>query len=222
MKPVSGGSGDKLRDQEQSLYELGLRCAEFDETASDSTIPDYLTLIEGKLKNLEHTDVKVKIDDQIFNCHLVALKCYSKYFQCLDEICGYAETIELPGTDVTPRAFSVIYAWILADGATITRLNFVENLKAATFLKMDELVRQCWCCIDNKEIFNERTAFTLYMEAREQKFPLLQTIMTPRISKVFLTIVASKEFLELEFPSVRAILKSNNIAVNEETDVLYS
>ena len=171
---------------------------------------------------MEQTDIQVKIKEEIFNCHMIALKCYSKYFQCLDEICGYTEVIELPEAEVTPRAFSAIYAWILSDEATISRSNFVEILKAATFLKIDQLVRQYWCCIDSKDLFNERSAFTLYMEAKEQRFPLLQTIMTPRISKVFLSVVASKEFVELEFEDVQAFLKSNKIAVNGETDVLYS
>ena len=224
MKSKSGGSGDKVPVQiEQSMSELGLCSSKFENTInpSDFAIPDYFTLIESKLKNLDQTDVQIKIDEDIRHCHLVALKCYSRYFQCLED-CDDTRIIELPSSEVSTRAFASIYTWILTDTATIERSYFIEVLKAATYLKIDQLVRQYWCCIDSKEIFNERTAFTLYLEAKEERFPLLQTIMLPRISKVFLTVVASKEFLEMSFEETRALLRSNFISVNEETDVLYS
>lgn len=219
--------------QEKSIEEMGFEPRKFDHEWEmeenldgdvDSESPKkYILDVLKMLQTREFCDTLVCIGDNRFPCHMVVLKNYSLYFKYLDECSqGYQEKIELPEKEVSAVAFQTIYEWMLQDDATVSRKNFVEVLKAVSFLKVHQMKEQFWSCIDNLNLFNERSAFTLYLEAKKIDFPLIKTIMLSRISKVFLTVVASKEFLELTFNELKDLLKSNNIAVNSELDVLHS
>lgn len=73
---------------------------------------------------------------------------------------------------------------------------------------------QCWVFIDNRDVFNENTAFMLYMEAKHRKLPEIQELMLPRIKIFFLMLVSSKDWLEMELVDVKNLLKSNYIYIN--------
>lgn len=77
-----------------------------------------------------------------------------------------------------------------------------------------DLVEQCWAFIDNNDVFNEDTAFLLYMDAKEKNLPEVRELMLPRIQHFFLMLVSSQDWLELDIDDVKNILKSNYIRVN--------
>lgn len=77
-----------------------------------------------------------------------------------------------------------------------------------------DLVEQCWAFIDNNDVFNEDTAFLLYMDAKEKNLPEVRELMLPRIQHFFLMLVSSQDWLELDLEDVKNILKSNYIRVN--------
>lgn len=77
-----------------------------------------------------------------------------------------------------------------------------------------ELEEQCWLFIDSEEVFNEETAFLLFMEAKRNGQIDVMQLMIPRIRKFFLTLVSSQDFLELSAEEVCAFLSSNYIYIN--------
>ncbi|KAH1009071.1 hypothetical protein HUJ04_001495 [Dendroctonus ponderosae] len=77
-----------------------------------------------------------------------------------------------------------------------------------------DLVEQCWAFIDNVDVFNEDTAFLLYMDAKKRNLPEVKELMLPRIQLFFLMLVSSQDWLELEVDDIKNLLKSNYIAVN--------
>ena len=203
---------------EKTLYELGLRPK--DCSYNDDSIPDYLSKVTKLIKNYEHTDVSIKIGNDIFECHMDVLKCYSEYFVFLDaDESNSNEIIELSETDVTPNAFKIIYDWMLSDDNCVQRDSFPEIFKAALFLKVKELEQTCFRYMDLK--LEERSALQLYLEAKSVNFSILQKHLAQSISKIFLTFAASIEFLNLSFDDVEAILTSNKIGVNSELDVMF-
>lgn len=170
------------------------------------------------ITNYEKTNVKIKIDNTQFNCHMIVLQCYSDYFEdkTLDQV------IELPSDKVTSQAFIMIYNWMLTPKPIVQREGILELFNAALFLRIRSLVDQCWVCLDDEQMFTEDAAFLLYLEARSFGHELLKQLMLTRICKFFLTLVSSKEFLDLSFHEVCTLLQSNCIGVNSETDVLLS
>lgn len=78
------------------------------------------------------------------------------------------------------------------------------------------------CIIDDQELIGEREALSLYLEAIEADEPFLKNQMMKKIEFIFLTFVASIEFLELSFANIQDLFKLNSIAVNSEIDVLFS
>lgn len=203
---------------EKTLFELGLRPK--DSSYNDDTIHDYLSKVTKLIQNFKQTDVSIQIGTDLFECHMDVLKCYSEYFVFLDADDNNSnEVIELSETDVTPKAFAIIYDWMLSDDNCVPRELFPEIFKAALFLKVKELEQNCFRYMDLK--LEERSGLQLYLEAKYVNLPILQKQMSQTISKIFLTFAASIEFLNLSFDEVEAILTSNKIAVNSELDVLF-
>lgn len=179
---------------------------------------DMLVLLEKMIKNYEKTNVQIRIADTTFNCHMMVLQCYSDFFMELNS----EQLVVLPADKVTPEAFFMVYDWMLSSKPMVQREGMLELFNAAQFLKIKGLVDQCWVCLDDDEHFCEDAAFLLYLEARKYDHELIQQLMLSRICKFFLTLVASKEFLELTPKEVCTLLQSNTIGVNMETEVLMA
>ena len=177
-----------------------------------------LVLLERIIKSNQYPDVTIEISDKSFSCHMIALQAYSKFFYDL----GNPTLVSLPHEKVTPAAFKRIYDWIISDKPRVQRHHLLEVLIAAKFLKISELAEQCWACLESERHFSEDNAFVMYLESRARGEHTIQELMMNRISKFFLTIVACKEFLELDVDEVVRLLKMNNIGIHSESEVFFS
>ncbi|CAL1681888.1 unnamed protein product [Lasius platythorax] len=174
-----------------------------------------------RITNYKNADCIVRIDHDEFHCHLLVLQSYSTFF---DET-NYKD-INLSGSRVTSKAFSIIYDWMISpineSYQLLRRDNILEIFMAAQYLGIKELEEQCWAFIDNDELFSEDTAFLLYLEAKKIGNTAVMELMVPRIMKFFLMLVSTKDFLELSVDELCLLLKSNYICVNSEIEVLMS
>lgn len=177
---------------------------------------DIKTLMIDTIMKHEKTDVEVVINQTIFRCHMIVLQCYSKYF---DNIIDNPKSIRLPSNEITPKAFYLIYKWMLSSDPLIGRKDILEFFKGAQFLQIECAASQCWACICDTN-FVEDTALLLYLEAREIGLVDVQKAMSSRICKFFLKFVASKEFLDLNVDEVIVFLTSNSIGVHNEMEVI--
>lgn len=175
-----------------------------------------------RITNYINPDCLVQIEDVQFNCHLLVLQCYSVYFNEKTS----RDVVKLPADSVTPKAFELIYEWMTyvhGDSYTILkRDNILEVFSAAQFLGIKELEEQCWAFVDCEELFSEDTAFLLYLEAKKVGNTAVMELMIPRIMKFFLTLVSSKDFLDLKLDEVYVLLSSNYITVHSEIEVFMS
>ncbi|XP_071646943.1 uncharacterized protein [Temnothorax longispinosus] len=174
-----------------------------------------------RIINYKNADCVVRIDHDEFHCHLLVLQSYSIFF---DE--KNRKDIDLSGSSVTSKAFSIIYDWMISpineSYQLLRRDNILEIFMAAQYLGIKELEEQCWAFIDNDELFSEDTAFLLYLEAKKIGNTAVMELMVPRIMKFFLMLVSTKDFLELSTDELCLLLKSNYICVNSEMEVLMS
>ncbi|XP_011705988.1 PREDICTED: uncharacterized protein LOC105461201 isoform X2 [Wasmannia auropunctata] len=174
-----------------------------------------------RITNYKNADCVVRIDHDEFHCHLLVLQSYSKFFD--EKNC---KNIDLSGSSVTSKAFSIIYDWMISpineSCQLLRRDNILEIFMAAQYLGIKELEEQCWAFIDNDELFSEDTAFLLYLEAKKIGNTAVMELMVPRIMKFFLMLVSTKDFLELSMDELCLLLKSNYICVNSEMEVLMS
>lgn len=70
----------------------------------------------------------------------------------------------------------------------------MEIFTAATFLQVKGIIDQCYAYLGDPQIFFEDSAFLMYLEAEKYNCELkeqIQHLMSNRISKFFLSIVAS-------------------------------
>lgn len=177
---------------------------------------DLFELLRQMIMSFEKTNVQIRIADTTFNCHMLVLQCYSEFFKNLNG----EQQIVLPAEKVTPQAFYKVYEWMLTSQPIVQREGILELFNAAHFLKIRGLVAQCWVCLDDDVRFCEDAAFLLYLEARAlDQDELIQRLMLKRVNKFFLTLVASKEFLDFEVDELCSLLSSNTICVNAEMDV---
>lgn len=177
--------------------------------------PDLVAELLRMITTYEHTNVQIEINNTAFNCHMMVLQCYSDFFRSL----SHERHVVLPPEIVTPRAFLLIYEWMKSPNATVHREAILEVLQAALFLKISSLTSQCWACLNDARRICEADAVLLYMEAREFKMTTVQDMMLKRVGTIFLTLVASEEYLKLRVDEVIALLSSNSIGVNAEIEV---
>ncbi|XP_072393061.1 uncharacterized protein [Diabrotica undecimpunctata] len=180
----------------------------------------YLELY-SRITNYTNADCKVYIDNEEFNCHLIVLQCYSELFDAYIAV----KKVELPSDKCTATSFAFIYEWMITGEPSyrdLTRDNVLDIFNSAKYLKIKDLVEQCWAFIDHNEVFYEDTAFLLYMDAKEKSLTEVRELMLPRIQGFFLMLVSSQNWLELEVEDVKNFLKSNYICVNCEMEVFMS
>ncbi|KYM96591.1 Kelch-like protein 26 [Cyphomyrmex costatus] len=174
-----------------------------------------------RITNYKNADCVIRIDHDEFHCHLLVLQSYSTFFD--EKNC---KNIDLSGSSMTSKAFSIIYDWMISpineSCQLLRRDNILEIFMAAQYLGIKELEEQCWAFIDNDELFSEDTAFLLYLDAKKINNTAVMELMVPRIMKFFLMLVSTKDFLELSVDELCLLLKSNYICVNSEMEVLMS
>ncbi|XP_044754523.1 uncharacterized protein LOC123313627 [Coccinella septempunctata] len=180
----------------------------------------YLELY-SRITNYTNADCKVYIDNEEFNCHLLVLQCYSELF---DEYIA-VKKVELPSDKCSASSFAFIYEWMITGEPSykeLNRDNVLDIFISAKYLKIKDLMEQCWAFIDNVEVFSEDTAFFLYMDAKSKGYEEVQELMLPRIQGFFLMLVSSQDWLELQVEDVKNLLQSNYICVNCEMEVFMS
>ncbi|XP_069703946.1 uncharacterized protein [Periplaneta americana] len=210
-------------ESEQNLTELGFTSSEPIDW-SNVSLPnksDLYKLLRYRINNYINPDCVVHVGNEEFNCHHLILQCYSSYFDK-----AYFKEAELPESNVSPRAFSLIYDWMISEGLEsyqlLRRDNILEVFLAAQFLGVKELEEQCWAFIECDELFSEETAFFLYLDAKKYGHTAIMEMMIPRIMKFFLTLVSSKDFLDLSAEELCEFLRSNYICVHSEIEVFMS
>lgn len=207
-------------EEELSAYEMGLKHengVNWDRIRMPKKTGT-LVLLERMIKSNLYPDVTIEISDKSFPCHMIALQAYSKFFYDL----GNASVLSLPAEKVTPAAFKLIYEWIISDKPRVQQRHLLEVVIAAKFLKISELTEQCWACLESERHFSEDKAFVMYLESRARGENTIQDLMMNRVSKFFLTIVACKEFLDLDVDEVVRLLKLNTIGIHSESEVFFS
>lgn len=213
----NAGDG-KIIQKELRLSEIGFMSSQVDDfdKISQPRKKSLIALLKVMIDNYVNTDVVISIGDRSFNCHLMVLQCYSRFFMSRTN----EDKIYLPPNKVSPTAFVMVYDWMLTSEPKVHREGLLQLFIAAQFLQIDSLIDQCWVCLDDYDRFREDAAFLLYVEAREYKLQLIMDLMFTRICKFFIILVASKEFVELDCKEVSTLLKSNSIGVNSESEVL--
>jgi BTB And C-terminal Kelch/Domain of unknown function (DUF4734)/BTB/POZ domain len=205
---------DRVLDEEEQL-ELG----------HDPNQPRLIERMKRRVTGFLQTDMIVQISGHskmLFNCHRSVLQCYSGYFYDLG---GAVTEVMLPGEQVTPEIFKSVYEWMLADDPLFPVHEYdslVELFTAASFLRIRDLLHQCWTVFDDEDVFNEETAFCFYQKLRRTQHEDIKKILLHRISRFFLTLVASRDFVDLDCEEVMQLLQSNSIATANEVDVLFA
>lgn len=175
-------------------------------------------LLEDMILEKFFADTTIYIEEEIFECNLLAMRCYSNYFS---EIETGIRMMNLFPENVTADSLEIVCDWILYPDVEIARQFVVDLFKTSKYLDIEELVELCWALLSDDEI-SEEFAFQTYLEARERKCYPIMEIMLSRISKLFLIIVSCKQFVESSLSEVQSFLQSSMIAVNSEMEVFFA
>lgn len=181
--------------------------------------PCYKDQLEPILKAGLKWDVKVFVGIYKFYCFQCVLEVYSPYFRRpkLEDV------VQLPSHKVTPRAFHTIYYWMLHEKLQphkrYSNRYLLEIYSSAKYLGIPEIIEAVWNNLDI--IKNENEAFTLMPDLNYMDLTNFEFLCYARISRFFLTLVASHEFIEMELYNVKRLLSNHNAGVNSEIEVSY-
>ncbi|KAH8371533.1 hypothetical protein KR093_007902 [Drosophila rubida] len=174
------------------------------------------------LQDDECFDIKVYIGAYKFRCHLAILQLYSSRFVPKPRQTSYR--LRLPEDQVTPEAFNAIYNWMSYDKPMklkqYNKRNLIEFYKAVKYLDIPELNDSVCNALD--KIKHEAEAFTMLLDFTQLGLMDFEVLFLSRISRFFLTIVSSLEFMEMSPRYVRQLLGSNFLGVNNEIEVFYA
>lgn len=160
----------------------------------------------------------IYISDSEFKCDTQILAAYSKYFETLDRS---LHIIYFFPENVSVESFVAILNWTLVPEATVRREGVIDLYAAALYLEIPELEKQCWAFF-NVDGNYMSYSFDLYLEARERSNQTIMNIMVTRVSKFFLLMVASKQFLGFSLDEIKRFFRSSVIAVNDEIEVFLA
>lgn len=179
--------------------------------------PNLYELLSEIVQKDRKTNAVITIAQSSLQVHLIVLQCFSGLF-C--DLGNDTVNVELPSEWVTPRAFRLIYDWMIADAPLLSRLGLLEVLRAASFLRIPQLEKQCEHCLAHG--ITEESAVLLYLEARLLRMERTHRPLLQRVGRFFLTLVASQEFLQLPMHALWLLLSSNGIGVNTELEVFMA
>ncbi|EDW00910.1 uncharacterized protein LOC6560415 [Drosophila grimshawi] len=205
----------------RSLFECGYNFEEVRDWMSIEQPPkeSLKVVLRYMVENHLKTTLQIEINKMYFNCHIIVLQAYSKYFRDLEEI---PLVVTLPEEKVSQKSFMLIYKWMISDDPQLELRNIVTVFVAATYLRIEFLLLQCWQKFEDLNCFNEDTACILYVESnRNPALDIVRNLMLTRIQKFLLTFVATREFLNVPLKHLIYLLNSNEICVNTEIEILF-
>ncbi|XP_043657757.1 kelch-like protein 4 [Drosophila teissieri] len=171
------------------------------------------------IQDNECPDVIVTVNGRMFLCHRIVLSIYSK--RMLKLLAGDVSNIVFDSEDLTPKAFSDAYQWMISTNGELDICDMVDILRAAYFLDVPELLEACWQTLDSPAV-DELSAFRIMYEMRAAtNMPEVFDKLAGRLSKATLPIASSREFLSLSEMQICSILKTSTLAVNSEMELLY-
>lgn len=117
-----------------------------------------MEVVGEQLETPESFDVSVVIGGESFNCLMMILQSYSKYFKVRSR---HDKVITLPRSKITEKIFGKIYEWMLMESKAVGRESLIPMLIGAQFLQIESLEQQIWHLIQDGERFQENEAFLL-------------------------------------------------------------
>lgn len=171
------------------------------------------------IQNRNNWDIMIFVGSYKFRCHMLALQMYSPYFRRFKTSQTYA--IRMPSKWVTPQAFKIVYEWIMQEESiklmSFSNRSILEIYSAAQFLGITDLINTV--CQSFDMIKNEDEIYSLLPDVFHLGIPIFEQLFLSRISRFFLTLVASQEFVEMKARHVILLLASQSIGVNCEIEV---
>ncbi|KAM8712173.1 hypothetical protein ACLKA7_012662 [Drosophila subpalustris] len=205
----------------RSLFEFGHNFEEVRDWLNieqPSKVP-LRSILRYMLENHLKTTVQIEINKMYFNCHVIVLQSYSKFFMELEEI---PLVVTLPENKVSQKAFMLIYKWMLSDDPNLERKNIIAVFIAATYLRIESLLSHCWKYFEDINCFNEVSACIMYIEAKSHPaLDIVRNLMLTRIQKFLLTFVATRDFLDVPLKHLVYLLSSDDICINTEVEILF-
>lgn len=185
---------------------------------------------EGVWAPLERTWEQCKSNDLVLRsgarklrCNRLLLMSYSEY--AAQKLRNGLRELQLPEDQVPYEGLVVLCAWMDKEHAVLDCAQLMSVLAAATYLRIEGLSRQVWLCLDLPQPIKEDRAFKLALDAGSLSalatYRGLDTTILRRVQCFFLTLVASREYLQLPPESICSLL-SAELAVNSEKEVFFA
>ncbi|KAL3877137.1 hypothetical protein ACJMK2_034888 [Sinanodonta woodiana] len=174
--------------------------------------------LERLYLNKAHTDVKIHVEDQVFEGHRSVLSAVSPYFDAMfSSGMRECERGEITFKDMDSRIFQLILDFMYTGKDVVREDNVEQLLHASTLLQIDTLREKCEAillgqldaenCVDIWKL----AIYNCCYELRSKAFRV--------ILDNFLEICKCSEFLSLDFNELLEIIKDDGLNVSDEDKV---
>ena len=177
--------------------------------------------IEKLWRTGAHSDVKVRVGDQIFNCHKTVLVASSPYFEAMFSS-GMREAVsgEITFHDMEPDTIKHIFEYIYTEKGVVSDKNAIPILEAALIFEIKSLSEKC-----KKAVLNQLTVencLKLWKFASLHNCEMIEKQAFQLILDNFAQIAKSDTFMKLTTDEIIQIVKDDSLNVSSEELVVAS
>ncbi|XP_030567226.1 actin-binding protein IPP-like [Drosophila novamexicana] len=175
--------------------------------------------VEMLLTNNLEKDVKITIGKKVFECHSCVLRTFCELFT---STLRPGNNVSLPEDKVSADAFDIAYNWMINSNSNCQRGKLLDLLLAAQYLCATKLLQSVVGALNDERYFSNVDALSCYAEACSKGIDSVAELMINRFGKLFLVLVSSEEYRELDVHELCSLLGSDLLGVHTEVEVFYA
>ncbi|XP_030381992.1 uncharacterized protein LOC115629631 [Scaptodrosophila lebanonensis] len=198
---------------------LNVSTARYFITEESNILEPYQVLAKA-VRQFWHDNLELQVESKFFH---VDRYVFTRHANNFADCCNLF--LQIPVHKVQMGVLTRLYGWMLDEKSELLiEEQLVPMFISAKFLGVRELIEQYWhtFSISGDLGLWEQDAFHAYLAAREHRCEEMMALMLTRVRKMFLPLVASLEFLQLEVNEVAYLLRQDTLCVNSEDEVFFA
>ncbi|KAL4240322.1 Kelch repeat and BTB [Mactra antiquata] len=192
-------------------------------STASSTITPRLNHLSQGLEKLwvtgAHSDIKITVENRVFNCHKAVLFATSPYFDAMFSS-GMRESVsgEIHFKEMEAVTFELVMEYIYTGKEVVTQENVIKLLKASSLLQIKSLCEKCEVVLE--PFIDLENCIDIWRLALIHSWEKVRVRAIEKILKNFVELSPLDAFMRLDAYELIQIIKDDNLDVPAEEVVL--
>ncbi|XP_045214913.1 kelch-like protein 24 isoform X1 [Mercenaria mercenaria] len=166
-----------------------------------------------------HSDIKITVENRVFNCHKAVLFATSPYFDAMFSS-GMRESVsgEITFKEMEADTFELVMEYIYTGKEVVTQENVIKLLKASSLLQIKSLCEKCEAVLE--PYIDLDNCIDIWRLSLIHSWEKVRVRAITKILKNFLQLYKTDAFMRLDAYELIQIIKDDALEVPAEEVVL--